>query len=146
MSACRMSCWKTGDGKRNVNDTRWVLDASALLALLRSEPGGEVVADLFPHVVISSVNLSEVVAKLAEHGMPDQAIRSAFADLQLDVVDFDTEAALTAGFLRPATRSQGLSFGDRACLALAWARGTAAVTSDRSWLGLLPQVNVRVIR
>ena len=65
MSACRTSCWKTGDGKRNVNDTRWVLDASALLALLRSEPGGDVVADLFPHVVISSVNLSEVVAKLA---------------------------------------------------------------------------------
>lgn len=129
-----------------MNDARLVLDASALLALLRSEPGGEVVADLFPHVVISSVNLSEVVAKLAEHGMPEQAIRSALGDLQLDVVDFDTETAMIAGFLRPATRSEGLSFGDRACLALAWLRDTGAVTSDRSWWGLLPQVNVRVIR
>ncbi len=114
--------------------------------MLRSEPGGDAVADLFPHVVISSVNLSEVVAKLAEHGMPAHAIRTALGDLQLEVVDFDTEAAMTAGLLRPATRSEGLSFGDRACLALAWARGTAAVTCDRSWAGLLPHVDVRVMR
>ena len=42
-----------------------VLDASALLALLNSEPGEEVVAKAIPGAIMSTVNLSEVVAKLA---------------------------------------------------------------------------------
>ena len=44
----------------------WVLDASALLAMLNSEPGSERVAAALADSVMSSVNLSEVVAKLAD--------------------------------------------------------------------------------
>lgn len=124
-----------------------VLDASALLALLHGEPGAEVVAACLPGSVISAVNLSEVIAKLSERGMPAEAIRLALDGLPIDVRPFDINAAYAAGELRPGTRAAGLSFGDRACLALAARLGVPAVTADRAWSTLagLP-VQVRIVR
>jgi hypothetical protein len=58
--------------------------------------------------------------------------REVGADL---VSMFDRELA-AAGALLPATRAQGLSLGDRACLALAHALGAAALTTNRAWRGL----------
>lgn len=44
------------------------------------------------------------------------------------MLPFDEELAYRAGELRPETRSRGLSFGDRACV--------AALTMERAWGGL----------
>lgn len=122
-----------------------VLDASALLAALNAEPGSEVVeAELDP--IIGAVNLSEVVAKLAERGGADEEIRAALGSLRLDVRPFDGELAYAAGWLRQATRSRGLSLGDRACLALALSLGLPVLTTDRGWLDLGLGLDVRVIR
>ena len=123
-----------------------VLDASALLALLNAEPGGDVVAAELPNAVISAVNLSEVVAKLAEKGMPEVAIRSALAPLALDVRSFDADSAWAAGMLRVEARSRGLSLGDRACLALGKMLEVPVLTADRSWKALKAGVAVRVVR
>lgn len=120
-----------------------VLDASALLALLQDEPGAEAVAGALARSVISAVNLSEVVAKLTDHGMPLADIRAALDGLPLDVHPFDQEAAYASGALRGVTRGQGLSFGDRACLALAHQLGLEAVTADRAW-SRLPEDTARV--
>ena len=49
--------------------SRVVLDASALLALLYQEPGGEAVRDHLPGSLLSAVNLSEVVTKSVDMGM-----------------------------------------------------------------------------
>jgi PIN domain nuclease of toxin-antitoxin system len=111
----------------------YVLDASALLALLLGEPGAEAVVDLLPAAVIGAVNLSEVVAKLQDRGVPDAEIERDLAELDLPVIPFDEGQAMAAGKLRARTRSLGLSLGDRACLTLAMARGAAAVTTDRAW-------------
>lgn len=46
-----------------------VVDASAVLALLNQEDGSEEISQLIGNAVISSVNLSEVVAKLADAGI-----------------------------------------------------------------------------
>ena len=120
-----------------------VLDASALLALLQDEPGADAVASRLPNSAISAVNLSEVVAKLTERGVPAAELRQALDGMALDVRPFDTEAAYAAGSLRRATRTLGLSLGDRACLALAMQLDAVALTTDRAWLGL-PDVAVRV--
>ena len=133
-------------GKQNVSDRAFVLDASALLALLLLEPGAESVGAMLPQATISSVNLSEVVAKLAERGMPEQAIRAAIDPLSLEVTDFTVDAAFHAGLLRPSTRRLGLSLGDRACLALAMQRGAPAVTTDKRWSELKLGLAVQVIR
>src|SRR5207237_50256 len=125
-----------------------VLDASAVIALLRREPGRERVAELLsgPPPTISAVNLSEVATKLAEDGLLEGVVRASIHRLQLNAVPFDADMAYEAGFLRPLTRHLGLSLGDRACLALAQRLGLPAVTADRSWTALQLPVTVQVIR
>ena len=126
--------------------SRVVLDASALLALLNAEPGSEQVARALPNAVIGSVNLAEVVAKLSEHGMPDEAIHETLEGLGLVVCAFDAELAYVAGLLRRSTRSVGLSLGDRACLALGRRLALPVLTADRTWATLKVGVKVRLIR
>jgi ribonuclease VapC len=127
-----------------VNDI--VLDASALLAVLRAEAGAERVEPRLEGARIGAVNLSEVVAKLIEDGVPEAEIRLAIGRLELDVHAFDAQHAYLAGILRKPTRTFGLSFGDRACLALAQSLGAQALTADRSWSRLNLGIAVEVIR
>ena len=123
-----------------------VLDASALLAMLNAEPGADVVAEAIPGGVISAVNLSEVVAKLCEAGMPEDVIYQALQPLGLQIETFDEEQAYQAGLLRTATQNAGLSLGDRACLNLARRLGVAALTADRTWSGVSMGATVKLIR
>ena len=127
-----------------MNET--VLDASALIAVLREEPGAAAVEALLDGAAISTVNLSEVQAKLVERGTPAASAWSWLIDLDLDVVDFDRRPAQIAGDLRALTRDRGLSFAERACLALARVLGRPAVTADRTWAGLAVGVEIRTIR
>ena len=126
--------------------SRVVLDASALLAMLNDEPGADRVAKALPDAVISAVNLSEVVAKLAEAGMPENEVREALDPLGLDVVPFDEELAYAAGELRRSTRSLGLSLANRACLALGVALKLPVLTADGAWRKAGVSVRVEVIR
>jgi len=47
-----------------------VLDASALMAVLREEPGAAEVEAVLDDAAVSAVNLSRVQAKLVERGTP----------------------------------------------------------------------------
>lgn len=123
-----------------------VLDASALLALLWSEAGGETVAEVLPGALLSAVNLAEVCSKLVDRGIDGQAVRDLLSDLPIRIVGFDERQAHIAGEFRLATRSLGLSLGDRACLALARVENATAITADRSWSGLDALATVRLIR
>ena len=123
-----------------------VMDASALLAFLNDEPGGDVAGDRISVAVISALNLVEVVGKLAEAGMPEPAIRDALGGLELEVVPFDADHAYVAGMLQPATRSLGLSLGDRACLGLAMSMDLPALTADRAWGSLKIGARIMLIR
>ena len=123
-----------------------VLDASALLALLNTEPGSEEVERTIPGAAISTVNLSEVVAKLVEAGMPEEAVRSVLGGIGLEIHPFDVELAFQTGILRPQTRALGLSLGDRACVALGLQLKAPVLTTDRNWKSLDVGVEVRAIR
>ncbi len=126
---------------------RGVLDASALLALLNGEAGSELVASVIADgAAISTVNLSEVVTKLSEIGMPETPIHDVLDLLGLEIINFDFEQAYQVGLLRPLTRHAGLSLGDRACLALAKQLGLPALTTDRAWEGLAVDITVQMIR
>jgi ribonuclease VapC len=123
-----------------------VLDASALLAVLRAEPGADRVEPRLEGAGIGAVNLSEVVAKLDQDGVPEPEIHRAIGRLDLDVHAFDAKQAYAAGVLRRKTRALGLSFGDRACLSLAQRLGAVALTADRAWARLDIGVAIEVIR
>jgi len=128
------------------NGSEVVLDASALIALMREEKGAERVATVIDHAVIGAVNLAEVASKFVREGIVIGVIREWVDILELDVRPFDRELAYAAGGLLPATRGQGLSFGNRACLALARALGAPALTTDRAWRDLDVGVAIEVIR
>ncbi|NET58760.1 MAG: type II toxin-antitoxin system VapC family toxin [Symploca sp. SIO2E6] len=126
--------------------SRVVVDASAVLALLNQENGSEEIARFIGNAVISTVNLSEVIAKLADAGIPEENIKQILSSLSLEVVPFDEEQALKAGMLRPTTKSIGLSLGDRVCLALGISLNLPVLTTDRLWSSLRLEVEVRVVR
>ena len=126
--------------------SKCILDASAILALLNNELGSEIVINALPEAVISSINLSEVVAKLAESGMPEVEIRAAIDALGLEIINFDSEMAYSAGMLRPDTKRTGLSFSDRACLTLGLSMNLPVLTSDKAWADLELGIVVQVIR
>jgi PIN domain nuclease of toxin-antitoxin system len=126
--------------------TRAVLDASAVLTLLHDEPGASEVTPWIAEVVMSAVNLAEVVGKLLEAGMPEQPAVRAIEGLALDVVAFDAAMAVRAGALRPSTRSLGLSLGDRICLATAQELELPVVTADRTWRELDIGIPIYVVR
>lgn len=124
----------------------FVIDASALLALLNQEPNTDRWATAVKDAAISAVNLSEVVAKLAEVGMSEAEIRGALEPLGFEVVAFDAGLAYLAGLLRPHTKGLGLSLGDRACLALGQGMELPVLTADRTWTRLRVGLEIRVIR
>ena len=123
-----------------------VLDASAVLAYLRDEPGADVVEQMMARgAALGTVNLSEVCAKLGDHGLTPADITQTIEDLDLVIEPFLREDAERAGMWRVLTRDVGLSLGDRACLALAHRLDVPALTTDRAWAGLQLPVKVEVI-
>jgi len=124
----------------------WVLDASALLALLQSEPGGEKVEPLLGTSSISGVNWSEVIQKGLEKKADVDGLREDLESLGLEIVPFTAELAEGTARLREGTRSAGLSLADRACIALAQGLGRPAVTTDKIWSELPLGIEILVIR
>jgi ribonuclease VapC len=129
-----------------MSENGFVLDASAVLCLFRSEPGVAIIEGLLSRAVIGTVNLAEVVTKLQERGATGEMIDESLADLNTKIIDFDVAIAVNCGKLRNATRSKGLSLGDRACLALAAARGATAVTTDKAWKDFDNIAKIMVVR
>lgn len=125
---------------------RHVLDASALLAMLHDEPGGESVRPLLPQACISSVNWAEVVQKCLARGVETTGLRSDLEALGLQVLPFTPEDAETNGRLWSVTRSLGLSLGDRACLALGLRLSVPVLTTDKAWVGLRLNVPIQLLR
>lgn len=112
-----------------------VFDSSAILSIYYNEPGKRKVLRLLDRSepLISAPNACEVFTKLIEGGLNEGEALESFDGLEIKVVDFDTELALRTAALRPATRTFGLSMGDRSCLALAIRENAMAVTADKNW-------------
>ena len=122
--------------------TRHVIDASAALAHLLDEAGGDRVIPHLKDGLISAVNLSEVVTRLIRAGA--DPMRADY--LGWTVVDHDADLAHATGRLWPRTAHLGLSLADRACLALAQREGLPVLTGDRAWAALDLGVDVVLIR
>ena len=113
--------------------TSVVMDASAVLALVRDEPGADMVTPHVGRAAISAVNLQEVIKELLLGGLSAATIREILDELRLDVRPHDVEAAYAAAELHAQTKEFGRGLGDRSCLALAMQLGVPALTADREW-------------
>jgi ribonuclease VapC len=125
----------------------YVMDASALLALMQGEPGCAVVDDLIEaqECVASSVNIAEVGTKLIDKGLAPAQLTRTLKELDVQAIDFDLEQATLCASLRVSTKHAGLSLGDRACLALAQLVKGTAVTADSAWSDAAEAVGVKVL-
>ena len=124
--------------------TAIVLDASALLAMLRDEPGGEKVAGALIGSRMCTVNLAEVMSHFVHNGMPPHEVDAMLRPLPVTLVDADAELARIAGHLRATTAEAGLSLGDRFCLALALRDGLPAWTADQQWASVAETIGAKV--
>lgn len=122
------------------------LDASALLAFLLRERGHERVAELLGEACMSTVNFSEVLGRFAHAGQDVVPIARRLLATPIELVDFSTQRAVMAAALVPATRAEGLSLGDRACLALARERRIRAITADKAWRRLDLGIEIETVR
>lgn len=121
-----------------------VLDASAVLAWVNDERGGDKVEAALPRAAISAVNLAEVLYKVKEFS-PGVDVEQLEADLiayGLTVVPFTEEHAREIPRIRSAGQaisgkkrrvSGSLSLADCACIATALVLGIPAVTDDSLW-------------
>ncbi len=92
------------------------------------------VTPLLAESAISTVNLTEIAAKLLEAGMDETSADLALSVLGIgEVIGFREDLAWEAAKLRHLTKQYGLSLGDRACLALAMKLNVPAVTADKEW-------------
>lgn len=123
-----------------------VLDASAVLALLKREPGAERVRAVLDRAAIGAVSAAEVQSKLVDLGLSRDAAAARIRFLGCPILSFSEDQAIEAGSLIEQTRAQGLSLGDRACLALAIDRNATVYTTDSVWKNLGLGINVEVIR
>jgi ribonuclease VapC len=129
-----------------------VLDASALLAYLRGEPGADAVSEAIASgATISAVNLAEALSRSTDSGVdPVQLARDltdrGLLDGAIATEPFTAADAIEAARLRPLTRAAGLSLGDRACLALTRRLDGVAITTDAAWARVELDVALTLVR
>lgn len=124
----------------------FVLDASALLALMLDERGADVVRAAPSGSEISIVNIGETLTRLTTLGRDPEAALDQVLAMPLRIRAFRDVHALEVARLRPLTSHLGLSFGDRACLAQARFSMMPVLTADTKWAELDIGVDVRLIR
>lgn len=95
---------------------------------------------------MSTVNASEAILRSVEKGFSLELVQALLVSEQIELVAFDMKLALSTAALREATRSQGLSFADHACLALAIREDAVALTADRKWADLGLPCKIELIR
>lgn len=125
--------------------SKYVLDASALLASLQNEDGYEIVDAILNQSAISTINLSEVLQKVKQKGIVTKRIVEGLQTEGVEIIAYTIEQAEITADLWSITKPYGLSLGDRACLALAQLLNAVAITADKSWANI-PNMKVQIIR
>jgi len=129
-----------------------VFDASAVLAMILKEPGGERVERALDatsqgtasEIAISAVNWCEVLTKLQRSpaSLTPEELAGILSGVEL--VPFERSGAEMAAQL--SLPAPFISLGDRACLALASARKATAWTTDKTWIRVKAGVPIEVLR
>ena len=110
-----------------------VFDSSAVIAVLRGEPGAALIEEYIGEALISAVNLQEVIKALLLRGFALDEARGLIDALKLEVRSHNIADAYAAAALFEATKIKGSGLGDRTCMALAIAEGLPAITTDKAW-------------
>lgn len=130
-----------------------ILDAYAVLALLKAEPGAPMVRDLLNGAEsprLTAVGIAEVVDHLVRRcGVDEDDAALDVAQLGLtNSVRIDAPVAMRAGMLRARhyhRRDRAVSLADCLVAASAQVEGAAVVSADSHLLALCHDEQIRVI-
>lgn len=123
-----------------------------MLAYLQEEPGSVVVRGaLAAGALMSVVNYAEVLSRLAEAGQDPAAVdlrlrTQGLVGRLLELVPITADDAIAIARLRVTTRGQGLSLGDRSCLATGLRLARTVLTADRASTVVQAGVQVSLFR
>lgn len=119
-----------------------VLDASAILAFVQDEAGADVVESaLNTATCCGAANWSEVAQKVLGSGRDWDLVRALLLSYELAIEPVSAEDGEWAA--RRWRPGQGLSLGDRLCLALAHRSGAEVLTADTAWGSASPIRQIR---
>lgn len=130
---------------------KYVLDACAIIAFFRNEPGSGNMAGILsePGALfhIHAVNLLEVQYKMTSYG-GEQAAEEILEDMAiLNIAIHETiDAALRSRANHFKTRFPFLSLADSVCVAFAEQLEATLVTSDRPFANIKKKPAIRFIR
>lgn len=125
-----------------------VIDASALLALARREPGANSVQTVLASGHMSTANASEFLQKMIQWGANGRLALEKLERMGLVLHEVTKADAYSAANMWARTKPFGLSLADRLCLSLGLRLEAPVVTADAAWaevaevLGL----HIRLIR
>ena len=121
-------------------------DASAILAYLGFEPGGEIVGQHLAEINVTAVNLAEIVTVLTLRGIKQDWIKERVLQVFDRIIPFDRDLACLAGSLVHVTQNHGLSLGDRSCLAAGILMNAKVLTADNAWKKVNLGIEIMLIR
>jgi ribonuclease VapC len=122
-----------------------VVDASALMAVIKGESGWGTAAEQSAGGVMSAANLTEAVTRTWEIGLADSDVMDVLDALDISVRAVDVEIAIVAGSLWPLRR-KNFSLGDRLCIATAQVLNLAVLTGERRWSDHALPVKIETFR
>jgi PIN domain nuclease of toxin-antitoxin system len=123
-----------------------LLDMSAIIALLKKEPGYELLEEVIASSAVSAVNLSELVSVLIRAGIEESEVDEIIKDIVPEIIPFSDDIAVNSGKLIKQTKEFGLSLGDRACVATGIHYNIPIYTTDKVWKRIKAQANIIIIR
>jgi len=124
--------------------TEYVLDASAIIAIIKNEPGAALATGRLLNGTIVSVNVAEVCQHLLEFGYEPATVIALIDEMHLHISVSGRELALLAATIDRRLLRRRLSLADRFCLAEARRRGVPAMTTDRDWLDIAADIGAEI--
>lgn len=126
--------------------THAVMDASALVAYVRQEPGSEKVAAALRSAVVAAPNWAEVLRVLQQKvGWEFETTIRLLKARGVRVEPVTEDDAEKVARLRRAVANSDLSLADRFCLAVAERLEVPAYTSDQAWATATTEAEVVMI-
>lgn len=98
------------------------------------------------HSAVCAVHLAEAITKLIRKGGEPRLVERYLRALPAPILPWDEELAGESWDMAPLAWTRGISFADRACLAMARHLDAVAMTSDTEWANLGLDVRVVLFR